>query len=100
MHMASPRSDTVAEPTLAERWFAALDQRSIDGVPPWTAHVLGVHQEGPVTWVQLAPASAPDEGLVLRLPPGATVDHALAALAAYSPAGHRFPKVINVMSLC
>ena len=58
------------EMTVADCWFAALDQRpftSESGL--WTTRVVGVHLDGLHTWIQLEFAEHPGRSFVLHLTP-------------------------------
>ena len=86
------------ENTRIDQLVAALDQQRIgEGASSWVAQVLGVHTEGPDLWVQVAPADAPTEGVVLRLSAWATPQHALAALLAMRSRRGSLPHIIDVM---
>ena len=69
----------------ADRLFARLDNRLIDDASGgWIAYVLGVHIADGDIWVQIAAADEPDRNLLLHLLSPADVDHAIAALDAWS----------------
>jgi hypothetical protein len=87
--------------SVADRLFAELDHRAIEGVSySWVAQVLGVHMVGSEAWVQVASAHDPLCNVMLHLSPRATADHALAALQAWSvaPAAER-NGVVHVMHI-
>jgi hypothetical protein len=72
--------------SIADHWFAALDQRQIGtGTASWVAQVLGVHRENDDLWVQIAPSVDPDVTIVLRLSPATAVHEALGALERRNP---------------
>ena len=86
------------ENTRIDEFVTALDQRRIgEGSTSWVAQVLGIHAEGPDLWVQVAPADAPTEGVVLRLSAWATPQHAIAALLMMRARRGSLPHVIDVM---
>ena len=65
--------------------FAMLDGqviRASDGT--WRAEVVGIHDDGRETWVQICPACQPGSGVIVRLPSGGHGDLALRALRAWS----------------
>ena len=66
------------EMTVADCWFAALDQRAFSaGNGRWTTRVMGVHLEGLHTWIQLEFAERPDSSLILHLTPWAGLHDAV-----------------------
>ena len=102
--MAATRESTVgalgAEPTTADQLFVALDQYQIQGGHgDCLVEVSGIH-EAPHggAWVQVAVVGDPSQSVVLYLAARASVDHAIAALDAWSrtPPADR-PWSINVI---
>src|SRR5215831_14326999 len=70
-----------------EQIVAALDRRPIvRGRNFWTAFVLGVHTDGHDWWIQLGSDEPSQAALLLRCPPGTTLDSVLAALDEWDPA--------------
>ena len=66
------------EMTVADCWFAALDQRPFtSGNGLWTTRVLGVHLDGPHTWIQLEFAEHPGRSFLLHLTPWAGLHDAV-----------------------
>jgi hypothetical protein len=60
------------EMTVADCWFAALDQRPFpSGTSLWTTRVVGVHLDGLHTWIQLEFAERPGSSFLLHLTPWA-----------------------------
>jgi hypothetical protein len=58
------------EMTVADWWFAALDQRPFTvGDVRWTTQVVGVHLDGFHTWIQIEFAEEGRSSLVLHLTP-------------------------------
>lgn len=69
------------EMTVADCWFAALDQRSfISDSRLWITRVLGVHLDGLNTWIQLEFAEHPDSSFLLRLTPWAGLQDAVSII--------------------
>ena len=69
------------EMTLADCWFAALDQRpftTADGL--WTTRVVGVHLDGLHTWIQLEFAEHPGNSFLLHLTPWAGLHDAVSII--------------------
>lgn len=67
--------------TLADWWFAALDQRRLRvGNQRWTAQVVGVHVDALSAWIQLHLAEEPSRSFVLCLQPGAGIHDAVNAI--------------------
>ena len=65
--------------------FAMLDGQVIrTGGGTWRAEVVGIHDDGQETWVQICPACQPGSGVIVRLPSGGHGDLALRALRAWS----------------
>jgi len=66
------------EMTIADCWFAALDQRLFACHNRcWTTRVVGVHLDGLHTWIQLEFAERPDSSFVLHLTPWAGLHDAV-----------------------
>jgi len=88
-------------PMRAERWFAELDQRRIQGGPfSWLIQVDGVHLAQRDAWVQVALVDQPLSSVVLHISAHATAAHALAALQAwFRTAPSDRPHVVEVMQL-
>jgi hypothetical protein len=58
------------EMTVADCWFAALDQRPFaSGSGVFTTRVMGVHLDGLHTWIQLEFAEQADSSFLLHLTP-------------------------------
>ena len=71
------------EMTVADCWFAALDQRGfVAGERRWTTRVVGVHLDGLHTWIQLEFAEYPGSSLVLHLTPWAGLHDAVNMIRA------------------
>lgn len=71
------------EMTVADCWFAALDQRRFAaGDRRWTTRVMGVHLDGLHTWIQLEFAEHPGSSLVLHLTPWAGLHDAVTMIHA------------------
>ena len=71
------------EMTVADCWFAALDQRRFAaGDRRWTTRVLGVHLDGLHTWIQLEFAEHPGSSVVLHLTPWAGLHDAVTMIHA------------------
>jgi hypothetical protein len=66
------------EMTVADWWFAGLDQRpfTVSNVL-WTMQVAGVHLDGFHTWIQIGFAEDPGSSLVLHLTPWAGLQDAV-----------------------
>lgn len=78
------------EMTVADCWFAALDQRTFAaGAQRWTTRVVGVHVERLHTWIQLEFAEHPDSSLLLHLTPWAGLHDAVNMIRAEIVRGHR-----------
>jgi hypothetical protein len=69
------------EMTVADWWFAGLDQRPlvVNGVR-WTTQVVGVHLNRFGTWIQIEFAEHRDSSLLLQLPPLAALHDAIAMI--------------------
>jgi hypothetical protein len=66
------------EMTVADCWFAALDQRPFtSGNGLWTTRVFGVHLDGLHTWIQLEFAEHPGSSFLLHLTPWAGLHDAI-----------------------
>jgi len=77
----SPGSDN--EMTVADCWFAALDQRRFAaGEQRWTTRVMGVHLDALHTWIQLEFAEYPGSSLILHLTPWAGLHDAVNMIRA------------------
>jgi hypothetical protein len=71
------------EMTVADCWFAALDQRRfVAGERRWTTRVMGIHLDGLHTWIQLEFAEYPGSSLVLHLTPWAGLHDAVNMIRA------------------
>jgi hypothetical protein len=71
------------EMTVADCWFAALDQRRFAaGERRWTTRVMGVHLDGLHTWIQLEFAEHPTSSLILHLTPWAGLHDAVNMIRA------------------
>jgi len=88
--MAATRKSTVgvlgAEPTTADQLFVALDQHRVEGEHgDCLVEVSGIH-EAPHggAWVQVAVVGDPSQNVVLYVAAGTPIDHAIAALDAWS----------------
>lgn len=69
------------EMTVADCWFAALDQRSfISDSRLWITRVMGVHLDGLHTWIQLEFAEHPDSAFLLHLTPWAGLQDAISVI--------------------
>jgi hypothetical protein len=69
------------EMTVADCWFAALDQRPFaSGNGVWTTRVVGVHLDGPHTWIQLEFAEHPGRSFLLHLTPWAGLHDAVSII--------------------
>jgi len=69
------------EMTVADCWFAALDQRLFAmGNRRWTTRVVGVHLDGLHTWIQLEFAEHPDSAFLLHLTPWAGLQDAISVI--------------------
>lgn len=67
--------------TVADCWFAALDQRPFaSGNGLWTTRVVGVHLNGLHTWIQLEFAEHPGRSFLLHLTPWAGLLEALSII--------------------
>ena len=85
-------------PSRGDLIAAELDQRSIgDGAEAWVVHVFGVHEDERDLWIQVSDRPDGEDGFVLHLSPWATVQHAVAALAAIRPRLLPHPRVVPVM---
>ena len=72
-----------ADTSLADWWFAALDQRRVRiGNECCKGKVVGVHVHAFNAWVQLQFAERPGRSLLLHLLPGAGVVDAIKAIQA------------------
>ena len=70
----APRDD-------AQWWFTALDQRPLAiGAERWSAQVVGIHADGPDVWIQLHAVRDPLRDVTVRVRPGMSLDHVLAAI--------------------
>ncbi len=77
------------EMTVADCWFAALDQRPFtSGNRLWTTRVVGVHLDGLHTWIQLEFAEHPGRSFVLHLTPWAGLHDAVSIIRAEIVRGH------------
>ncbi len=81
-----PTAPSVAlnnEMTVADWWFAGLDQRpfTVSNVL-WTMQVAGVHLDRFHTWIQIGFAEDPGSSLVLRLTPWAGLQDAITIVRA------------------
>ena len=71
------------EMTVADCWFAALDQRRfVAGDHRWTTRVMGVHLDGLHTWLQLEFAEYPGSSLLIHLTPWAGLHDAVNMIRA------------------
>ena len=69
------------EMTVADCWFAALDQRSfISDSRLWITRVMGVHLDGLHTWIQLEFAEHPDSAFLRHLTPWAGLQDAISVI--------------------
>ena len=96
--VTSPNEDPQCTPE-HDPLFAALDHHLIaaeDG-HDWYLQVLGIHRSEREVWVQIAPVTDATAGAVLRLSPGATPAHAIAAVGRWSPSEAQASRVIDVM---
>jgi hypothetical protein len=67
----------------AQWWFTALDQRPLSvGAERWSAQVVGIHPDGADVWIQLHAVRDPLRDVTVRVQPGMSVDHVLAAIEA------------------
>jgi len=71
------------EMTVADWWFAGLDQRTftVSNVL-WTMQVAGVHLDRFHTWIQIGFAEDPGSSLVLHLTPWAGLQDAITIVRA------------------
>lgn len=77
------------EMTVADCWFAALDQRLFAcGNRCWTTRVVGVHLEGLHTWIQLEFAELPGSSFVLHLTPWTGLHDAVNIIRSEIIRGH------------
>ena len=77
------------EMTVADCWFAALDQRSfISDSRLWITRVMGVHLDGLHTWIQLEFAELPGSSFVLHLTPWAGLHDAVNIIRSEIIRGH------------
>jgi hypothetical protein len=77
------------EMTVADCWFAALDQRLFtSGSRRWTTRVVGVHLEGLHTWIQLEFAEHAGSSFLLHLTPWAGIHDAVSIIRAEIIRGH------------
>ena len=66
---------------LVDRWFRALDQRSIHlGMREWLVQVTGILVHEGVLWIQIADESRRAGSVVLRVASTTPVDQAVRAL--------------------
>ena len=66
---------------LVDRWFRALDQRSIHlGMREWLVQVTGILIEEGVLWIQIADDARRAGSVVLRVASTTPVDQAVGAL--------------------
>ena len=80
------------EMTVADCWFAALDQRRFAaGEQRWTTRVLGVHLDALHTWIQLEFAEYPGSSLILHLTPWAGLHDAVNMIRAEIMRGRAEP---------
>lgn len=71
------------EMTVADCWFAALDQRPFTSEGTlWTTRVVGVHLEGLHTWIQLEFAEHAGSSFLLHLKPWAGLHDAVGIIRA------------------
>ena len=85
--------------SVADRWFVALDQRSIgSGHDGWVAQVMAVHTERDGLWVQIAAADRPAATIVLHVSAATHLDEALTALERQRRPGDGPPAVIDLIS--
>jgi hypothetical protein len=91
-----------ADVELVDRWFRALDQRSIYlGLREWCVQVTGILADEGVLWIQMADESRTAGSVVLRVTPTTPVDQAVCALQGRSaPCSSSFPTVINATTTC
>jgi hypothetical protein len=83
----SPGPDN--EMTVADCWFAALDQRRFtSGNRLWTTRVIGVHLDGLHTWIQLEFAEHPGRSFILHLTPWTGLHDAVNIIRAEIVRGH------------
>ncbi len=81
MDLSAVHADTSSlnnEMTVADWWFAGLDQRpfTVSNVL-WTMQVAGVHLDGFHTWIQIGFVKDPGSSLVLHLTPWAGLQDAI-----------------------
>jgi len=75
--------------TVADCWFAALDQRPFtSGNRCWTTRVVGVHLDASHTWIQLEFAEHPGRSFLLHLAPWAGLHDAVSIIRAEIIRGH------------
>lgn len=85
--LRSPGLDS--EMTVADCWFAALDQRPFtSGNGLWTTRVIGVHLDGLHTWIQLEFAEHPGSSFILHLTPWTGLHDAVNIIRAEIVRGH------------
>lgn len=88
----------VPTPSRADLIAAEIEQRRIgDGAHSWVVYVFGVHGDELDLWIQVSDRPDGEDGFVLHLPPWATTQHAIAALAAVQQQQRRHPHVVQVM---
>ena len=77
----APVIDADAGRDHAQWWFTALDQRPLSvGTERWAAQVVGVHADGRDVWIQLDAVRDPLRDVTVRVRPGMSVEHVLAAI--------------------
>ena len=77
LYEEAPREDV----DLVNRWFRALDQRSIHvGMREWLVQVTGILIEEGVLWIQIADDPLRAGSVVLRVASTTPVDQAVGAL--------------------
>jgi hypothetical protein len=86
----APRSSGLDnEMTVADCWFAALDQRPFaSGNGLWTTRVIGVHLDGHHTWIQLEFVEHPGSSFILHLTPWTGLHDAVNIIRAHIVRGH------------
>ena len=67
---------------LVDRWFRALDQRSVRvGLQQWHLQITGIYVDEGQAWIQIADGLNSGGSIVLRVNASTSVDQALKALA-------------------
>jgi hypothetical protein len=90
----------IIDPAVADRWFAALDQRPIGGASHgWIAQVLGIHVEADGLWLQIGTTGEPVTAILLHVSASTTTEDVLEVLERRAPGANEGPEIVDLTPL-